>query len=235
MRGDTFFFFQADHAAGLQRDLDRLRLEHALSAKQPDKSLFSVDHWIHRVVPVEHQLHRVHQRHRRLQRERIAEHDVAQRRRIVAEQEIAHRHEAEKLLVALEHVDVGDEGGLHQLAQLVDRLAHRLLRRIARDHRLHHAADAVLGIGGVRLPLPRELGACRGEGALACLRRQRGQDVLRQVRREPAQRPRDRSAAEVLELCRRRSGRVAFDVVGNIGNQLFAECRVQRRHVLLPP
>ena len=75
-RGEALLLLDADHAAGLQGDLDRLRLEHGLAAHQADQALLGVEHRIDRIVPVEHQAHRVLDRHRGVQREGAAQHDL---------------------------------------------------------------------------------------------------------------------------------------------------------------
>src|SRR5258705_400894 len=55
---EPLLFLEADHRARLQGDLDRLGLEHALPAQEADQALLLVDHRIHRIVAIEHELHR---------------------------------------------------------------------------------------------------------------------------------------------------------------------------------
>ena len=77
----------------------------------------------------------------------------------------------------VDHVRIGDERALDQLAQLLDRLPDGHLRREDADRRVHEAADAAFGEGLVERPLAAALGR-GGEDVLLPLLGQAGQQVL---------------------------------------------------------
>ena len=224
-RGDALLLLHAHHAAGLQRDLDRLGLEHGLAAHQADEAPRGVHHRVHRIVPVEDLLHRVPERHRRLQHERILDHHLRQREVVLAEEQIAHGDDAAQPALAVDHPDVGDEHALHPFAQRLDGFAHGPFRREGADHRLHHAADGVVSVERVALPLARHRVGRGAEQQLAQRIGQRGEHVLREGGRELHQRRGDFAGSELLELPRGSAGGPRADFLREVGGRVHASPR----------
>jgi hypothetical protein len=78
--GDALLLLDTDHRARLRGDLEGIQLEERRAAHQPHQVPLGVGHRVLRVVAVDGELHRVGHRHLGLQRERCAEHHVAQAR-----------------------------------------------------------------------------------------------------------------------------------------------------------
>jgi hypothetical protein len=81
-----------------------------------------------------------------MQRKHVAQHHVLEQPVVVAEQQIAHRHDAEQPLGRVDDIDVRDERALHQLAQVFDGFADALRWRERGHDRLHHPAHRVLRV-----------------------------------------------------------------------------------------
>ena len=140
-REEPLLLVDADHRPGLGADLDRLLLEHRLSADLADERPVGEADGIHGKVPVEHEPHRVAQLEIGGQEEHVSEHHVRKLRRAVGKEQVAHRHDPDQVPLGVHDEPVGHEGVLDELANRLDRLPHRDVGRKDCGRGLHHAAD----------------------------------------------------------------------------------------------
>ena len=178
-RADALLLLDADHAAGLRADLVGLPLEERLPADHADEAAGRVGDGIGRVVPRHDRAHRVDERRLRIQRERVAQHDLVEPLVGPREEQLAEREDADEPVARIRDEDVRDERALHELAQSLDGGRDGRLRPEHAQGPLHQPADARLVVLQVDAPLLAAPVRRRGDDPVAPLGGELAEDVRR--------------------------------------------------------